>query len=91
MSRTGGGFGIAFESSTRTALGEVLEENGYVGQRMDSPVGEKDGSEGEEGEDEETVVQRAVSLERFALLNLDAGRRRGTISMARSDQDQALC
>ncbi|KAH6883177.1 hypothetical protein BKA58DRAFT_374633 [Alternaria rosae] len=77
MSRTGGGFGIAFESSTRTALGEVLEENGYVGRRVDSPVGERDGGEGEDEEDEETVVQRAVLLERFALLNLDAGRRKG--------------
>ena len=78
MSRTGGGFGIAFESSTRSALGEVLEENGYVGRRVESPVGDRVGNEQEEeeGEDEETVVQRAVLLERFALLNLEAGTRR---------------
>jgi len=81
MSRTGGGFGIAFESSTRSALGEVLEDNGYVGRRVESPVGDRVGDrdeeeEEEEGEDEETVVQRAVLLERFALLNLEAGTRR---------------
>jgi len=80
MSRTGGGFGIAFESSTRSALGEVLEDNGYVGRRVESPVGDRvgdgDEEEEEEGEDEETVVQRAVLLERFALLNLEAGTRR---------------
>jgi len=78
MSRTGGGFGIQFESSTRSALGEVLEENGYVGRRVESPVGDRAGDEerDEEGEDEETVVQRAVLLERFALLNLEAGTRR---------------
>ena len=87
MSRTGGGFGIAFESSTRSALGEVLEENGYVGRRVESPVGDRAGEEEEEGEDEETVVQMAVLLERFALLNLEAGtRRRRAATVSRVEQ-----
>ena len=87
MSRTGGGFGIAFESSTRSALGEVLEENGYVGRRVESPVGDRAGEEEEDGEDEETVVQMAVLLERFALLNLVAGtRRRRAATVSRVEQ-----
>jgi hypothetical protein len=66
-------FGVDFEVSARTALGEVLERNAYVGVRAETPVGERR----RRGVEDEVVRTRALLVERLALLNLEVNRMGG--------------